>query len=399
MTDTSDMDWLASTVDVEEAVSLTAHLVAHPSYSGDESAVQRAIAGWFTSHDIPVEIQPVDGDRANVLARVDRGPGPTLLLTGHADTVPAVEGWSSDPWTARREGDRLYGLGACDMKAGLAAAMLATRDLARRSDWRGTVLFASVVDEEAYSLGARALIAAGLRADACVVTESAWRPCLGAVGKVLVRVDVEGKAAHASWPDDGVNAAVEAARFVAGLDALPVGRHPRMVASRCVLSVRAGEDRYAMTVPEHARVVVSRMIVPGETGEGIVAELRDHAASLRSPAHFSFTLDPPYYPPWETSPDHPFVTEFARAYRAETGDAPTWAYTGFGDANLFAGELNIPTVHFGPHGANFHRPDEWVDIPTIGATVRVLLRLSRELLAPVPGSGWARHPENTIVSG
>ncbi|MEJ7763551.1 MAG: M20 family metallopeptidase, partial [Thermomicrobiales bacterium] len=366
MIDTSDEDSFAATGDLEEAISLTAHLVAYRSYSGEEAAVQRAIAGWFAGHDIPVEVQAVDGDRANVLARVDRGPGPTLLLTGHADTVPAVEGWSSDPWTARREGDRLYGLGACDMKAGLAAAMLATRALARRSDWGGTVLFASVVDEEAYSLGARALIAAGLRADACVVTESAWRPCLGAVGKVLVRVDVEGRAAHASWPDDGVNAAVEAARFVAGLDTLPVGRHPRMVASRCVLSVRAGEDRYAMTVPEHARVVVSRMIVPGETGEGIVAELRAHAASLGSPARFSFTLDPPYYPPWETDPDHPFVTAFARAYEAEAGSSPAWAYTGFGDANLFAGELGIPTVHFGPHGANFHRPDEWVDVTTIG---------------------------------
>ena len=387
MPDTLDAAWLADTGDLEEAVALTAHLVAQPSYSGEEAAVQRAIAGWFAEHDIPVEDQAVDGDRTNVVARIDRGPGPTLLLTGHADTVPAVEGWSTDPWTARREGDRLYGLGACDMKAGLAAAMLATRALARRSDWGGTVLFASVVDEEAYSLGARALIAAGLRADACVVTESAWRPCLGAVGKVLVRVDVEGRAAHASWPDDGVNAAVEAARFVAGLDALPVGRHPRMVASRCVLSVRAGEERYSMTVPEHARVVVSQMIVPGETGDGIVAELRAHAASLRSPASFTFTLDPPYYPPWETDPAHGFAVAFGRAYRAETGDAPAWAYTGFGDANLFAGELGIPTVHFGPHGANFHRPDEWVDVTTIGTTVRILLRLAREVLAPAPHTG------------
>ena len=386
MDDPFDARWLAA-ADPDEGAALTARLVAHRGYSGEESAVQAAIASWLVEHGLPAELRPVDGASANVLARIENGPGPTLLLTGHADTVPAVEGWTSDPWRARREGDRLYGLGACDMKAGLAAALLATRALARhRAGWRGTVLFASVVDEEAYSLGARALIAGGLRADACVVAESSWRPCLGAVGKVLTRVDVEGRAAHASWPEGGVNAAVEAARFVAGLDALPLGIHPRMAASRCVLALRGGEDRYAMTVPERARVLVSRMTVPGETGEDIVAELGAHAASLNSPARFAFALEPPFYPPWETAPDHPFAAAFARAYAAETGAAPSWAYTGFGDANLFAGDHGLPTVHFGPHGANFHQADEWVDVPTIGATIRILLRLALDILAPEPES-------------
>src|SRR5687767_13557669 len=137
--------------------------------------------------------------------------GPTLLLNGHTDTVLAVEGWSSDPWAPRRQGDRLYGLGACDMKSGVAAAMLATRALAAARDrWRGTILFTSVVDEEAYSIGARALIAAGLRADYCVVTEASWQhPCLGGVGKALIRAEVTGRAAHATWPAGGINAAVE----------------------------------------------------------------------------------------------------------------------------------------------------------------------------------------------
>src|SRR5690606_30590731 len=95
--------------------------------------------------------------------RVENGAGPTLLLNGHTDTVLAVAGWSSDPWTARRDGDRLYGLGAADMKSGVAAAMLATRALAERRDgWQGTVIFTSVVDEEAYSIAARARVAGGL---------------------------------------------------------------------------------------------------------------------------------------------------------------------------------------------------------------------------------------------
>ena len=377
-----DEAWLRESSDAAEAAALTARLVAHRSYPGEERSVQEALATWLADHGLRPDFQPTVDDRPNVLARIENGPGPTLLLNGHVDTVLAVDGWSSDPWHARRDGDRLYGLGACDMKAGIAAALLATRALARRRRlWRGTLLFTSVVDEEAYSVGARALIAAGLRADACVVTESSWqRPCLGSVGKVLIRTDVTGRATHASWPAAGINAAEEAARLVACLGELPLGRHPRLSASQCVLSFHSGSEQYVMTVPEQARVVLSRMIVPGETAAGVAADLNALATDLDSPASFAFAVDPPYYPPWETDPDQPLARAFAGAYAAETGHPPTWGYTGFGDANLFAGELGLPTVQFGPHGANFHEADEWVDVPSIGATVRVLLRLALDLL-------------------
>ena len=378
----SDTTWLRSIADDDEAAALTAELVSFRSYPGEEGDVQRAVAAWLAGHGLDPELQATAGDRPNVIARLENGPGPVLLLNGHVDTVLAVDGWSSDPWTARREGDRLYGLGACDMKSGVAAAMLATRALAEYRDrWRGTLVLTTVVDEEAYSIGARTLIDAGIRADWCVVTEASWdKPCLGSVGKTLVRVDVAGKAAHASWPAAGVNAAVEAARFVARLDDLPLGQHPRLTATRCVLGLQTGNDQYVITVPEKARVVVNRMLVPGEGGESTVAEMRALADSLGSPASFDFAVEPPFYPPWETAPDHPLVVAFARAYTAEAGQAPEWGYTGFGDANLFSGEAGIPTVQFGPRGANFHQADEWVDVPSIAATTRVLVRLALDLM-------------------
>ncbi len=378
-----DDAWLQASSNAEEAARLTEHLVSFRSYPGQEGEVQRAVAAWLDSHGLSPTFGPTgDEARPNVLVAVENGPGPTLLLNGHVDTVLAVQGWSSDPWTARREGERLYGLGACDMKAGVAAAMMATRALAERRDlWRGTLLFTAVVDEEACSIGARALVDAGIRADACVVTESSWeRPCLGSVGKLLVRADLTGKAAHASWPAAGINAAVEAARFVARLDTLPLRPHPRLTATQCVLSLLSGNEQYVITVPERARVVLNRMIVPGETGAKVLADLQGLAEALDSPADFAFALDPPSYPPWETDPDDPFVRAFARAYASEAGHNPDWGYTGFGDANIFAGELGIPTVQFGPHGGNFHQADEWIDVPSIGATVRVLLRLALEML-------------------
>src|SRR5579883_2118519 len=112
-----DPDWLRASSDAEEGAALTARLVAIESTPGKEAAVQRTIAGWLAEQGIAVELQPTEGDRPNVVARIENGAGPTLLLNGHADTVLAAAGWSSDPWTPRREGERLYGLGACDMKS------------------------------------------------------------------------------------------------------------------------------------------------------------------------------------------------------------------------------------------------------------------------------------------
>lgn len=388
MDDLQPPAWLRHAADSEAAATLTTQLVARRSYPGEERGVQEDVAAWLSEHGLPVERQCVEGDRINVLSRIENGPGPTLMLNGHVDTVLPVEGWSSDPFAARRDGDRLYGLGACDMKAGVAAAMLATAALAAHpDDWRGTLLFTSVVDEEAYSVGARTLIAAGLPVDCCIVAESSWEPCLGSIGKVLVRVEVTGKAGHASWPKTGVNAATEAGRFAAGLDDLPVGIYPEMEASRCLLSLHAGSEQYVMTIPERATLLVSRMTVPGETAQSVAGEMQALAASLASPATFAFSVEPPFYPPWQVDQTHPFVQSFAHAYADETGGAPTWRYGGFGDANLFAGEAGTPTVHFGPRGGRYHEADEWVDVPSIGATIAILLRTA---LAVLPVTSPAR---------
>ena len=377
--------WLAEASSTEEAFELTSSLVALRSYPGEEAAVQQRVAAWFADQSIAAELMQVTDDRPNVIVRIENGPGPTFLLNGHTDTVLADPQWDIDPWQGKRDGDHFYGLGACDMKSGVAAAMLATRALAQRTDlWSGTLLFTSVVDEEAYSIGANSLIANGLTADYCVVTESCFEwPCLGAFGKYLVRVDVTGKGAHASWPERGINAATEAARFVARLDELTMPEHPRIRASQCVLASISGSAQYVITVPEHATVLINRHTIPGETEEDVLAAYSRLAESLDSPATFTFSIDPPRYPSWEIETDAPLVSRFSAAYEAEAGRGPSFAYTGYGDMNLFSTLAGIPTVMFGPHGGNYHEAGEWTDLPSISATTRILLRLITDLLPPV----------------
>ena len=378
-----DMEgWLGASADLEEAAALTAQLVAIRSFPGEEGEVQRAVADWFTAQGLTPELSPTQGEHPNIIVRVESGPGPTLLLNGHTDTVLEAQGWSCDPWQGRRDGDRFYGLGAADMKSGVAAAMLITRALARAPErWSGTFIFTAVMDEEAFSLGARALVDLGIQADYCVVTEPMPDPMIGGVGKVLVRGEVTGKSSHASMPDEGINAAEEAARLITQLATLPLGQHPRMRSSQAVLSLYSGNAQYVITVPERATFTINRHTVPGETAETILAEMRALADALDSPATFDFAIDPPYYPAWELAEDSSFAADFARAYAAEIGHAPEWGYARHvADANYFSADLGIPTLQFGPQGHGFHQSDEWVDLPSIATTIRVILRLATDIL-------------------
>jgi acetylornithine deacetylase/succinyl-diaminopimelate desuccinylase-like protein len=375
----------APTFDQDEAVALLRQLVAIRSYPGEELAAQQAVAAWLAGNGLSPELQPTANQQPNVIARVTNGPGPTLLLNGHIDTVLAVEGWACDPWQGQLEGERFSALGAGDMKSGVVVNMLVARALARRrAEWQGTLIFSSVTDEEAYSLGARALIAGDFIADACIVTEPSFtKAIIGAPGKVLVRVDVTGKAAHGFMPWEGINAAIELARFVAQVcDAVPPGTHPRLPSSQTVLSFHSGSTQYVITLPEHARALITRQIVPGETADAVVAQLRAFAESLSSPARFEFSVEPPFYPPFEwNAPEHPFTQAFVAASRAVLGEAVPLGYTvGVSDANLICGEAGIPCLFYGPLAGDFHKCTEWVDLSSLIPCAEVIMATALNLL-------------------
>jgi acetylornithine deacetylase/succinyl-diaminopimelate desuccinylase-like protein len=374
--------WLTTSSDVEEAAELTRSLVAIRSLPGEEAEVQDAVANWLDRAGLNPIAKDVVPNRPNVTVTIANGPGPTMMFNGHVDTAIIDPTWDPNRLWGKREGDKLYGLGASDMKAGVAAALMATRALDQRRDlWSGTLVLTSVIDEEAFSLGALAVVDSGLRPDYSVVTESTLPAALiGSFGKVLVRVDVTGHAAHASWPDQGINAAVEAARFAARLSEAPLGTHPKIKPSQSVLSFHSGPTTYqSITVPDQARLLINWHTAPGESADDVVSRLKALANSLASPASFVFSVDDPYYPAWETPVDAPLLIAFSRAYESEFGNPPPFAYTGYGDTNLFS-DAGIPTMMFGARGANFHQADEWVDVNSIGSVIRVLLRLTCKLL-------------------
>src|SRR3954470_7558564 len=216
-----------------DVIELTSRLVEIDSVNPSlveggrgEVEVARYVVDWARHNRLQVDVLEATRGRPSVVVRAPgRGGGRTLLLCAHTDTV-GVEGMS-DPHTPRLEGDRLHGRGAYDMKSGLAAALLAARELSR-AGLAGDVVVAAVADEEHASLGVQEVLGA-VRADAAIVTEPTELELIVAhKGFVWSEIALRGRAAHGSRHEEGVDAIAAAGPVLVRLAELDasLGDHP-----------------------------------------------------------------------------------------------------------------------------------------------------------------------------
>jgi acetylornithine deacetylase len=355
-----------------DAIDLLGELVAidsvNPGYSEGgvgEGAIAAFVAGWLERAGLEVRVEEVAPGRPNVVARAPgRGGGRTLLLNGHVDTVGHAG--MTEPLVPRVEGGRLYGRGACDMKAGLAAIMLAGAHAARARP-AGDVVVAAVVDEELTSLGSEA-VAGTVAADGAVVAEPT-ELAIGIAhrGFVWLEAETAGRAAHGSRPDLGEDAIVAMAAVVAGIGRLDLAlrngtAHPLVGTASMHASTIAGGGEWS-TYPDRCRLDVERRTLPGETPAQVADELRallPESGSVR----VAFVREP-----LETSAGEPVVEALRRAAGTELVGLPFWT-----DAALFAA-AGVPSVVFGPGGGGLHELVEWADLDQLDRAVAVFAEL------------------------
>lgn len=371
----------------EELVGLVASLVSIPSLSSREDAVQDWIEGWFFRQGIPARRVAATDGLTNVVVEIDgAGRGPTLWIGGHCDTVGVEEGWATDPFAPTILDGRLYARGAMDMKGGLAAAMVTARDMFRcRGEWSGRLIFASLADEEAYSRGAEAFVAEGEPMGGAIMCEPHFdHVVIGALGKVNLVVEVRGRAAHASRPEEGVNAVVEAGRLLARIGDLRRAADPVFgTPSHCVTGIECGDGAYTISVPERCRFTVNWHVLPTETVADGAMLLRAMADDIGSPAQFEVTSRRPSYEGYLLSRSDAFVTTFLDSCRAVLGDAPDLRIgSGVSDANVFVAKAGIPTLLFGPSGGNMHGANEWLDLAALARCHGVYVDFARRFLSP-----------------
>jgi acetylornithine deacetylase/succinyl-diaminopimelate desuccinylase-like protein len=345
----------------------------------NEEKLAAFIADEIRSMCIEPEWHEVAPGRPNVYATAELGSAePFLVFSGHSDTVGPASDWATDPFEPVEQDGRLYGLGAINMKAGLAcmlASLKAMIESRAEHGKLGRLGLAVTVDQEGQSLGARAMLnSVYCKCDAMLHaehffgdSETNYLPS-AVTGKILYRVIVRGRAAHAFRPHEGgINAVIDAARIVASLDKLRLQEDPLFgKGTVCTLKIDGGYREYAIIVPERCEVIITRLTVPGESMRSCVEDMRALVDSLNLESVVEIETPPPCYEPYNLDMNDPLVNVFQDVYARVTGSAPHFApHRGIVDANIFNGEANIPTVVFGPKGGLHHRAGEYVELQSL----------------------------------
>lgn len=246
---------------------------------GHEADAAAYLAGELRVAGFAVEVDEFKPGRANVIARLINGDGPTFAYNTHIDVVPAGEGWSGDAFVLAERDGRLYGRGSCDAKGPLVAMLEAMRMLATdRAGWRGELLGVFVADEEIGSMGARHFVAAKPKIDYAVIGEPTSNTVVIAhKGSMRPVVRVHGVSAHSSTPERGDNAIYNAGRFLGLVEAFHrdvISKRSHVIVGSASLTVTRCNGGIADNViPDYCDLMLDRRMVPGETEEQVVAEI------------------------------------------------------------------------------------------------------------------------------
>jgi acetylornithine deacetylase len=378
-----------------DAVALTRELVRIDSRNPTlvagapgEARVARALARVLETWGFRVELRDAAPGRPNVIARIGSArPGSrSLMLNGHLDVV-GIEGMVHPAWDADEVDGRIFGRGSSDMKAGVAAmcAAAARAMSASGGSLDGEIIVAAVVDEEYSSLGTRALVAEGVRADAAIVTEPTRLSIMPAhKGFVWIDVVVQGHAAHGSRWDVGVDAIRHAGLLLAALDAidsdlLPGREHPLLGRPSVHASTIAGGIGLS-TYPDRCQFTIERRTIPGEATSTVMAEIdaafdRVRARRPELAATTSLLFE---QPPSDVSVEAPIVRALDGAIRACGEEVHVTGMSAWTDAAIL-NEAGIPAICFGPGDiALAHAAEEYVRVDEIERATLVLAALAME---------------------
>jgi acetylornithine deacetylase len=336
-----------------------------------EADIAAAIADVMRAAGLDVELQDAAPNRPNVIGVLEGArQGRTLMLCGHTDTV-GVAGMTA-PFTPVERGGRLYGRGAQDMKAGVAAMIDAARVVATSGGLPGgRLVIAAVVDEEHSSIGADALVTK-YTADAAVVTEPTdLAIAIGHKGFAWTEIEVHGRAAHGSRPAEGEDAILRMGRVLARLEALDRAvqarpPHPLVGPGSLHASIIAG-GRELSSYPDRAVLQMERRLTPVEPEatalaevEQILADLRAADPTFRASARAMFSR-----PAYALAPDDDLPARLAEAIVGAGGRAPALVGASFWADSAVLGHAGIPSVLFGPGGAGLHSTEEYVNVADV----------------------------------
>jgi len=398
-------------------------LLSFRSTPGDEAPAQRWLAGeladlgfetyeWdpdpevLAAHDSFPPVGTLDlHDRPSVAGALELGDpeaGPTVVLNGHVDVVPAeADAWSHDPFDPRWDGDEVYARGAVDMKGGLAACVFAALAVAERADddaLDGRLVVESVVGEEEGGIGAATAAGANpypFERDAAIIAEpTGFDRTVAAEGSLMKRLVLHGKSAHAArrWEGESVLPHFERIRHAfEDLEAERADRvtHPLYGAYDNPWPVNFGTveaGSWASTVPAKLTSEIRIGVAPGETVAGVESEFEARLEAVVEDSDWLSATPPEFdrfsvqFEGSEVDRDEPVVELVGEAARARGEEGAVVGSTGGTDARHYLA-ADIPTVVFGPGDGDLaHQPDERADWTDVVGGERILADAAEALL-------------------
>jgi putative selenium metabolism hydrolase len=325
-----------------------------------------------------------------------------LLYNGHMDTIAVEEhaAWAHDPFGGIIEDDVLYGRGAVDMKAGLAAMIYGVKLLADAGVNLGGQLYVAFVVQQEPSEGtaARILIEEeGIEPDFVVLGEPTnLGVYIGQRGRIELQVTTHGHAAHAAAPEHGVNAIYAAARVVFGVE---------LLATQLLSDPTLGQGTIAVTeitssgdscnaIPDRCTMTIDRRLTLGETEVRAISEVQQiikredvqaeiAAVTFDNTSYTGYSLQGrKYQPPWLMPEGDPLVRKTLKAVEHALGARPrlgVWQFSTDGAYTM--GVAGIPTVGFGPGEERYaHTPEEQVRLADVALAASAYAQLASELL-------------------
>jgi len=392
----------------EELIELTSALVQHPSLICQEKSVQDFVADELrkmNADEVDEWIPDVEECSKNPSFIPDRddfsnspvvcgtfkgtGGGRSIILNGHIDVVAITGNWEYPPFGGVVDGERIYGRGAGDMKAGVAANMIALRAIQRAGiKLKGDVLYQTVIGEESGSCGAVATIVRGHKADALMIPEcTGMKMVTTNAGAAWVKLTVRGKAALLANAHMGVNAIKKCNYIYEKLEEFDAERkitksHPMLDYIPSPFKINVGKMNagvFPSGIPDVATMEIRYGISPIETADEAKKEFEDFIDRISEADDWLREHKPEIE--WLNCCWHPSTTDVneeivqlckanADAVRGET-DIIGVAFSA--DAAPYVEYLGIPYVLIGPGRlSEAHVPDEWVSIPDTVDTTKII---------------------------
>jgi succinyl-diaminopimelate desuccinylase len=378
----------------KELVDLTIQLVQTPTENppGNERGAARLLKPLLSKMGFSIKTVLSPKGRWNLLAEKRWGQGGRrLIFNVHLDVVPAgnASQWKYPPFQGKLYKGRIYGRGSSDMKSGIASFVhaLSTIERSKIPLHQGAVILHLVSDEESHGHQGMGFLTQreGIQGDAALVGEPTdLQPVIAQKGAIWLRIFTIGKSAHGSKPHLGVNAVEKMMKLIERIHFSSLEKEHTLLGKPTLSIGTIQGGTKVNVVPEGCHIEVDRRMLPGEKKEEVFGEIKEILDSLQSQdPFFRYRMEEiDFAEPSEVDPEEEIVKVGVDAIQNVMGRKPMLrGFSGFTDSRFYINQCHIPTLIFGPGGADqSHTMDESVEVDALVHAAHIYARIVMDYL-------------------